>query len=71
MESKMSLSTEIPAADDADLVWGADAIGNVIGRTARQVDHLLHKGLLPARKFGGRWVASRKRLLGAVVGDDR
>jgi hypothetical protein len=54
------LSTEIPAADDADLVWGADAIGNVIGRTARQVDHLLHKGLLPARKFGGRWVSSRK-----------
>jgi hypothetical protein len=39
----MSLSTEIPTADDADLVWGADAIGNVIGRTARQVDHLLQR----------------------------
>jgi hypothetical protein len=51
-------------------VWGADAIGNVIGRTARQVDHLLHKGLLPAPKFGSRWVSSRKKLLEAIVGDD-
>jgi hypothetical protein len=47
-----------------DLVWGADAIGAVIGRTDRQIYHLLASGALKsAKRIGGRWVASRAALL--------
>jgi hypothetical protein len=38
-------------------IWGADAIGKVIGRTGKQTVYLLEKGLIPARKIGDRWVA--------------
>lgn len=59
-----------------DIVWGAAAIGAVIGRTERQASYLLERGLLPAKRIGGRevdgiirgarWVASRKALLRAI-----
>jgi hypothetical protein len=55
---------------ECDVVWGAEAIGQVIGRTARQTFYLLESQCLPARKLGGRWCASRKKLLAAVAGDD-
>jgi hypothetical protein len=55
---------------ESDVIWGADEIGRVIGRTARQTFHLLETGCLPARKLGGRWCASRRKILAAVVGDD-
>jgi hypothetical protein len=45
-----------------DLLWGAAAIAATLNRTARQTFHLLEAGELPARKVGGRWVASRKAL---------
>lgn len=49
---------------NSDFVWGADAIGKVIGRNARQVHHLLNSGQLKcAKRLGGRWVASRAALL--------
>jgi hypothetical protein len=51
-------------------VWGAEAIGEVIGKPARAAFHLLENGLLPAKKIGNRWVSSRKRLLAAVTGDE-
>jgi hypothetical protein len=51
-------------ADDDELVWGAVAISEVIHQTPRQTFHLLSKkGALPARKVGGRWVASKRQLL--------
>lgn len=46
----------------ADLVWGGEEIAKVIGRTARVTFQLLDKGELPAKKVGGRWVASRSKL---------
>ncbi|MER9615571.1 DNA-binding protein [Mesorhizobium sp. M0207] len=46
-----------------DLVWGAEAIAEVIGRTPRQAFHLLDAGKLPAKKVGGRWVADRNKLI--------
>jgi len=56
--------------DDApDLVWGATAIAKVIGRSERSVFHLLENKLLPAKRVGGRWVASRRKLIEALVGD--
>jgi hypothetical protein len=51
------------------IVWGAEAIGQVIGRSARATFHMLENGTLPGRKVGGRWVASRKALLTALVGE--
>jgi hypothetical protein len=57
-------------ADSDTPVWGAAEIGAVIGKPERAVFHLLENGLLPARKVGGRWVASRKKLLAVVMGDE-
>lgn len=44
--------------------WGADEIGNVIGRNPRQTHHLLTTcQLKSAKKVGGRWVANIRALL--------
>jgi hypothetical protein len=51
-----------------NLVWGAEAIAAVIGRTPRQTFHLLDGGQLPARKVGGRWVAERGKLVAFFLG---
>jgi hypothetical protein len=55
---------------NTDLLWGAEAIGKAIGRGPRAVFHLLEKGVLPAKRVGKRWVASREKLLRAVIGDE-
>ena len=48
--------------EKSDLIWGADAIGEEIDRSPRQTFHMLMRGELPAKKVGGRWVASRQKL---------
>jgi hypothetical protein len=53
-----------------DVLWGAAEIGGAIGKAARPTFHLLETGHLPARKIGGRWCASRRKLLEALVGDE-
>jgi hypothetical protein len=53
-----------------DLLWGVREIGQAIRRTDRQTYHLLARGLLPGRKIGASWVASRQKLLAALMGDD-
>jgi len=53
-----------------DLLWGVAAIGAAIGRTDRQIYHMVAPGLLPAKKIGATWVASRRKLLASIVGDD-
>ena len=45
-----------------DIIWGAEEIARAIGRTTRQVNHLLSLGALPAKKVGGRWCVSRAAL---------
>lgn len=53
-----------------DLVWGIEAIGKVIGRTAPQTYYLLRTGSLPAKQVGeNRWVASRQKLVDFFMGD--
>ena len=48
-----------PEDSNSDYVWGADAIGRVIGRNPRQANHLLAKGEIKcAQRKGGRWVAN-------------
>lgn len=51
-----------PESEAMDLVWEANGIAQVIHRTPRQTFHMLESGELPARKVGGRWVASRRAL---------
>lgn len=48
---------------EIDLIWGGEEISKVIGRTPRITFALLEKGELPAKKVGGRWVASRQKLI--------
>lgn len=57
------------APSTEDIVWEVANIAKIIGRSERQTFYLLQSGQLPARKVGGRWVASRRNLLEAVLGD--
>jgi hypothetical protein len=50
-----------------DFVWEVKRIAEVIQQTERQTFNLLEKGLLPAKKIGGRWVASRQKLIDALL----
>jgi hypothetical protein len=52
-----------------DRLWGADAIAAVLNLTPRQTWYLLEKHLLPAKKVGGRWTASRRALLTYLDGE--
>jgi hypothetical protein len=64
------MSDVIEATEVSDLVWGARDIARVLGRSERSTFHLLESGHLPARRVGGRWCASRRKLLEALIGDD-
>ncbi len=50
------------SGEKIELIWGADEIAKVIGRSARVTFHLLTTGAIPAKKVGGRWVAERGAL---------
>jgi len=52
---------------DFSPVWGVEAIGKVIGRNHRQTHHMLSRGLLPAKRVGGRWVADRNTLIEFIL----
>lgn len=52
-----------------DLVWGAEEIAKLIGRTVTQTHYLLRTGKLPAKQVGERYVASRKKLTAFFLGD--
>lgn len=61
--------TETLVPTTEEIVWEVKNIARVIGRNDRQTFHLLATGKLPAKQIGGRWVASRRKLLEAVLGD--
>jgi hypothetical protein len=52
-----------------DLIWEASAIAKFIGRSTRQTFCMLEKGVLPAKKVNGRWVASRQKLVAFFLED--
>lgn len=54
---------------ETDILWGATAIGQAIGRSPRSTFHMLERGSLPARKVGRLWSASRSKLLAFVAGE--
>jgi hypothetical protein len=45
-----------------DLLWGAQAIADFIGRDLRQVFHALQQGHIPAKKSGRIWISSKASL---------
>ncbi len=46
-----------------DVIWEAEGIAQAIGRTPRQVNHMLATGALAgAKKVGGRWCITRDAL---------
>lgn len=55
--------------ENVDLLWEVEEIAKVISRTPRQTFHMLKNKQLPAKKVGGRWVASRKKLIEFFLGD--
>jgi hypothetical protein len=71
----MSESEKHPATDagglESDLIWGAEAIGEVIRRRPRQTVYMLEKGPLPAKKVGRLWVATRSSLERHFYGDGK
>jgi len=50
------------------VLWGAKAIADYIGRSPRQVYHLLETGKLPAQRLGQRWVTTKSRLKAHLSG---
>jgi hypothetical protein len=51
---------------DHHLLWGARSIGQAINRNPRQTFALLERRIIPARKVGKLWVASKRELLNAL-----
>lgn len=52
-----------------DLVWGLKAIAKLIRRTERQAYYMASEGKIPAKQVGGRWVASRQKLIAFFMDD--
>ena len=53
-----------PAPEPIDIVWGAENIAILIGKTAKATFAMLERGHIPgARKIGGQWCISRKKFL--------
>lgn len=54
----------------SDLAWGVGEIAAVVERDERATYHLLATGQLPAKKVGGKWVASKARLRAFLTGGE-
>ena len=57
-------------SESPHILWGVAEIAKAIRRTDRQTYHLLSREYLPAHKVGASWVASRRKLLAALMGDE-
>ena len=67
-DSEQLVNRDEPAESDRP-VWGAAAIGRLIGKNQRQTHHLLSRGLIKsARQVGHQWCAipsAQRREFGA------
>jgi hypothetical protein len=57
---------------ESDFLWGAEEIGQAIGRTAEQVYNMHRAGMFKTavRKFGHRTISgSRQRILEVLLGE--
>jgi hypothetical protein len=60
-----------PNNDDfADLLWGAQAIADYIGKSYRKTVYLLAAGRSPAHKIGSTWVGCRSKVSARLLGDN-
>lgn len=57
------------ASEGLDLVWGIRDIAKYIGRTERQAFYMASEGKIPVKQVGGRWVASKQKLIDFFIGD--
>jgi len=64
------VTTPVDDDDPLDLIWGRAAIAKAIGRPERATFHMIARGYLPAKRIGGRWVASRRKLIEVLTNDD-
>jgi len=51
------------------VVWGASAIGKVVGLSRPQTFRMLEAGLLPGKKFGRLWQSTVEALRAATMPD--
>ena len=59
-----------PSNDDfSDLLWGAQAIADYIGKSYRQTVYLLSTKKLPAQKLGSTWIGNRAKLRARLLGE--
>lgn len=63
------MTTKDDNAAGMDLIWGAEEIAKIIGRTPRVTFHLLTTGSIPAKKVGSRWVSERSKLIAFFMGE--
>ena len=49
---------------DPDLLYGIRAIGEVLGLSEYQTDHLIRAGRIPTFRLGHRWCSRRSVLIG-------
>lgn len=57
-------------ANELDLVWGVQAIADIIGRNYQQTYHMISSGKLPmVRQIGERYVVSRAKLIAFFLED--
>ena len=59
-----------PNEEFADLLWGAQAIADYIGKNYRQTVYLLSTKKLPAQKLGATWIGNRAKLRACLLGED-
>ena len=62
MMSMTNQGQEMSVAIADDKLDGVAAIAAFIGEPRRRTNYLLERGILPAGKYGTRWVASKRRL---------
>lgn len=56
--------------EELDLVWGVQAIANIIGRSYQQTYHMIATGKLPVvKQIGERYVVSRSKLIAFFMED--
>lgn len=63
------METATDKIEAPDLLWGAEEISKVIGRTVTQTQYLLRTGKLPAKRVGERYVASKQKLIAYLLED--
>lgn len=60
----------MPEKGNLDLVWGVQAIADIIGRSYQQTYHMIASGKMPCvKQIGERYVVSRAKLVAFFMED--